>query len=202
MSSCSVINLTHIRLTNAYVPRTQGGFQGRANKLVDACYSFWVGALFPLLAFALAKSHTAGPSASNGPSSDLAADSESDEKTVAQPDWMFKREQLQKYVLMCCQSRYGGLIDKPVGAHAHIYTYIHRHTHHPPSLTRLNPSSLATCMYTHVDYICHLSGSYLPVYMHTNHMSCVLLDRPLQVWSHSPRTPPHDVHVIYIYAYI
>ncbi|VDN14958.1 unnamed protein product [Dibothriocephalus latus] len=28
---------------------TEGGFQGRTNKLVDSCYSFWVGALFPLL---------------------------------------------------------------------------------------------------------------------------------------------------------
>lgn len=27
----------------------EGGFQGRPNKLVDGCYSFWVGGLFPLL---------------------------------------------------------------------------------------------------------------------------------------------------------
>jgi hypothetical protein len=27
----------------------EGGFQGRANKLVDSCYSFWQGAIFPLL---------------------------------------------------------------------------------------------------------------------------------------------------------
>merc|ERR1719486_1510232 len=27
----------------------EGGFQGRTNKLVDSCYSFWQGALFPLL---------------------------------------------------------------------------------------------------------------------------------------------------------
>merc|ERR550525_1560236 len=26
-----------------------GGFQGRTHKLVDACYSFWVGAVFPLM---------------------------------------------------------------------------------------------------------------------------------------------------------
>jgi protein farnesyltransferase subunit beta len=34
----------------------EGGFQGRTNKLVDGCYSFWQGALFPLLHFLLAKS--------------------------------------------------------------------------------------------------------------------------------------------------
>tara|TARA_R110002050_G_scaffold192667_1_gene327597 strand:+ start:669 stop:941 length:273 start_codon:yes stop_codon:yes gene_type:complete len=28
----------------------EGGFQGRTNKLVDGCYSFWQGALFPMLA--------------------------------------------------------------------------------------------------------------------------------------------------------
>lgn len=27
----------------------EGGFSGRANKLADGCYSFWVGALFPIL---------------------------------------------------------------------------------------------------------------------------------------------------------
>jgi prenyltransferase beta subunit len=27
----------------------EGGFAGRTNKLVDGCYSFWVGGVFPLL---------------------------------------------------------------------------------------------------------------------------------------------------------
>ena len=27
----------------------EGGFQGRTNKLVDGCYSFWQGGVFPLL---------------------------------------------------------------------------------------------------------------------------------------------------------
>ena len=29
--------------------RCEGGFQGRTNKLVDGCYSFWQGGMFPLL---------------------------------------------------------------------------------------------------------------------------------------------------------
>ncbi len=29
----------------------EGGFQGRTNKLVDACYSFWQAATFPLIQF-------------------------------------------------------------------------------------------------------------------------------------------------------
>lgn len=27
----------------------EGGFQGRTNKLVDSCYSFWMGGIFPIL---------------------------------------------------------------------------------------------------------------------------------------------------------
>lgn len=34
--------------------RFEGGFQGRTNKLVDGCYSFWQGGVFPLLHLALA----------------------------------------------------------------------------------------------------------------------------------------------------
>jgi protein farnesyltransferase subunit beta len=29
--------------------RYEGGFQGRTNKLVDGCYAFWCGGLFPLI---------------------------------------------------------------------------------------------------------------------------------------------------------
>ena len=29
--------------------RCEGGFQGRTNKLVDGCYSFWQGGIFPIL---------------------------------------------------------------------------------------------------------------------------------------------------------
>lgn len=29
--------------------RFEGGFQGRTNKLVDGCYSFWQGGVFPII---------------------------------------------------------------------------------------------------------------------------------------------------------
>ncbi len=29
--------------------KLEGGFQGRPNKLVDGCYSFWQGGIFPIL---------------------------------------------------------------------------------------------------------------------------------------------------------
>jgi len=67
----------------------EGGFQGRTGKLVDACYSFWQGALFPLI-------HTW-----------IKYESEDDER------WLFRQKSLQQYVLVCCQDKTGGVIDKP-----------------------------------------------------------------------------------------
>lgn len=29
--------------------RYEGGFQGRTNKLVDGCYSYWQGAIIPIV---------------------------------------------------------------------------------------------------------------------------------------------------------
>ena len=74
-----------------YAP--EGGFSGRTNKLVDGCYSHWVGACFPLIEAAL-----------NG-SSDATSVSES----------LFHREGLIRYILCCGQdqTKRGGLRDKP-----------------------------------------------------------------------------------------
>ena len=35
----------------------EGGFQGRTNKLVDACYSFWQAGMFPIIHSILMKEH-------------------------------------------------------------------------------------------------------------------------------------------------
>ncbi|KAL5239718.1 hypothetical protein ACI65C_007128 [Semiaphis heraclei] len=68
----------------------EGGFQGRTNKLVDGCYSFWQAAIFPVISELL-------------------------ESENQRPMWsMYDYRALQEYVLICCQNRYsGGLIDKP-----------------------------------------------------------------------------------------
>lgn len=69
----------------------EGGFQGRTNKLVDGCYSFWVGAIIPFLQVVIAKD----PS-----------------KATTEP--LFNIGALQEYILLCCQKQgSGGLIDKP-----------------------------------------------------------------------------------------
>ena len=76
-----------------YAP--EGGFSGRTNKLVDGCYSHWVGGCWPLLQAA-----RAGSGASR-----TASTSDTDD--------LFSREGLIRYILCCCQSDSGGLRDKP-----------------------------------------------------------------------------------------
>ena len=66
--------------------RMEGGFQGRANKLVDSCYTFWQGASFAILA-------------------------EIAEKRPLEP--MFSPDHAQMYVLLACQVATGGFRDKP-----------------------------------------------------------------------------------------
>jgi protein farnesyltransferase subunit beta len=85
--------------------RREGGFSGRANKLVDGCYSFWVGALFPLLDIAARQRQDAAQQ----PASPAAAAS-----------CGFDHFALQRYVLLCGQSMTGGLRDKP-GKGADLY---------------------------------------------------------------------------------
>jgi len=73
--------------------RLEGGFQGRTNKLVDGCYSFWQGGTFPLIAAILKQGKSAG--------------------SFTFDHWLFNQEALQEYILICCQNSYGGILDKP-----------------------------------------------------------------------------------------
>jgi protein farnesyltransferase subunit beta len=80
----------------------EGGFAGRTNKLVDACYSWWVGGCWALI--------------------------EAGEHLTPQSEPIWNRrnhspppfekansgvEALSKYLLSCCQHPNGGLRDKP-----------------------------------------------------------------------------------------
>lgn len=81
--------------------RLEGGFQGRCNKLVDGCYSFWQAGLLPLLHRAFSKE---GQSA------------------LSEQRWMFEQQALQEYILLCCQNPSGGLLDKPGKARDFYHT--------------------------------------------------------------------------------
>lgn len=65
----------------------EGGFCGRANKLVDSCYTFWVGSIFSII-----------------------DNYEKDGKTNG---FIYNQDDLLKYVIFCCQSEADGLKDKP-----------------------------------------------------------------------------------------
>ena len=63
-----------------------GGVGGRANKLVDGCYSHWIGGCFALVEAAIRHTYSEG---------------------------VWNREALQRYILCCAQGEKGGLRDKP-----------------------------------------------------------------------------------------
>lgn len=84
-----------------YAP--EGGFAGRTNKLVDGCYSHWVGGCWPLVQACL-----------DGPSLQVPGH----EIPIAPSPSvgsLYSREGLIRYILCCCQdrTRRGGLRDKP-----------------------------------------------------------------------------------------
>lgn len=70
----------------------EGGFSGRTNKLVDGCYSQWVGGCWPLIEAALG--------GKDGRGFDF-------------HDRLWSREGLVRYILSCNQAKKGGLRDKP-----------------------------------------------------------------------------------------
>lgn len=77
-----------------YAP--EGGIAGRTNKLVDGCYSHWLGACWPMVQAALQ-----GPSPTDHP------------EGLPQVDDLYSSEGLARYIICCCQAPAGGLRDKP-----------------------------------------------------------------------------------------
>lgn len=85
----------------------EGGFQGRTNKLVDGCYSFWQGACFCLLGPMLMEQWR-----EEGKRRKVEGKGELQEGEYMN-EWMCSSGALQEYILVCCQHSLGGLIDKP-----------------------------------------------------------------------------------------
>ncbi|KAJ7905003.1 terpenoid cyclases/protein prenyltransferase alpha-alpha toroid [Mycena leptocephala] len=97
-------------------PIELGGFKGRTNKLVDGCYSWWVGGSFTLL-----------ESLGITPAAVPAVPAEKQEGQAAKEgDWddiddsLMNRKALQEYILYAGQHPAGGLRDKPP-KHADAY---------------------------------------------------------------------------------
>ncbi|TDZ33894.1 Protein farnesyltransferase subunit beta [Colletotrichum spinosum] len=90
-------------LADYYAP--EGGFSGRTNKLVDGCYSHWVGGCWPLIDVVLKGA------------SELDDDQDGSKSPRGAPHSgsLYSREGLIRYILCCGQdrSKRGGLRDKP-----------------------------------------------------------------------------------------
>uniref|UniRef100_M4BJD9 Protein farnesyltransferase subunit beta n=2 Tax=Hyaloperonospora arabidopsidis (strain Emoy2) TaxID=559515 RepID=M4BJD9_HYAAE len=84
-------------LANRQMP-FEGGYQGRTNKLVDGCYSFWQGAVPALL------------------------DETVRERYGNDVPYQCHQRQLQKYILLCGQEITGGLRDKPGKPRDHYHS--------------------------------------------------------------------------------
>ncbi len=119
----------------------EGGFQGRSDKLVDGCYSFWMGGTFAVVRQALLSTasgvlprvvfllplvfivgyRTRDMNGRSAPWNELAlalivllcVGRTEAVPPVSIGDWNFDRERLSSYVLRCCQDLRGGLLDKP-----------------------------------------------------------------------------------------
>jgi protein farnesyltransferase subunit beta len=99
--------------------KLEGGFQGRTNKLVDACYSFWQGGAAAIIRLIelelLGETHVECKA-----SEPLVLKIEAIEigPSIVEPtdqsgDQIFNQYALQKYILHCAQQVDGGLRDKP-----------------------------------------------------------------------------------------
>ncbi|KAF8170751.1 terpenoid cyclases protein prenyltransferase [Mycena galopus ATCC 62051] len=87
-------------------PVELGGFKGRTNKLVDGCYSWWVGGAFALLeSIGINPAAVPATPAAKGPT---VTDEWSDID-----DSLMNRKALQEYILFAGQHPAGGLRDKP-----------------------------------------------------------------------------------------
>ncbi|KAJ7207994.1 terpenoid cyclases/Protein prenyltransferase [Mycena pura] len=85
-----------------------GGFKGRTNKLVDGCYSWWVGGSFGLLE-SLGINHAVLGAASSEKHTQAGTESAWDDVD----DSLLNRKALQEYILYAGQHPAGGLRDKP-----------------------------------------------------------------------------------------
>lgn len=95
------------------LPIEGGGFRGRTNKLVDGCYSWWIGGLEPLLLELLGKGNEEGETEKSS-----FVTEESDNENG--PTVLFDKTSLQRFTLVSSQVASGGLRDKP-GKPADLY---------------------------------------------------------------------------------
>merc|ERR1712238_539250 len=95
----------------------EGGFSGRSNKLVDGCYTFWMGGAIAILDMLEDEIRL------NDRRS--VADSNDDDNSATRKNMSYSSydiNALRSYVLCCCQDPKGGLRDKPTKARDFYHT--------------------------------------------------------------------------------
>ncbi|PCH39083.1 terpenoid cyclases/Protein prenyltransferase [Wolfiporia cocos MD-104 SS10] len=116
-----------------------GGFKGRTNKLVDGCYSWWVGGCFGLVEGLM------GPASAAGTESEGKHELHADEDGWDDvDDALLNREALQEYILYAGQHPAGGLRDKPPK-----YVMCFDSRHRIPDMSGLLPSLATLSMVDH-----------------------------------------------------
>ncbi|KAI5809061.1 terpenoid cyclases/protein prenyltransferase alpha-alpha toroid [Peziza echinospora] len=90
-----------------YAP--EGGFSGRTNKLVDGCYSTWVGGCWALVEAALNGPQEVEEDEGDGVGRRSVPAGQGTDLVGS----LWSRDGLVKYILGCCQDSRGGLRDKP-----------------------------------------------------------------------------------------
>ncbi|CAE7103902.1 unnamed protein product [Rhizoctonia solani] len=95
------------------LPIEGGGFRGRSNKLVDGCYSWWIGGLEPLLLDLLG---LGSEEAETEVPSHVTEETDSENGPIT----LFDKTSLQRFTLVSSQVSTGGLRDKP-GKSADLY---------------------------------------------------------------------------------
>ncbi|KAK1440866.1 hypothetical protein QVD17_06698 [Tagetes erecta] len=112
----------------------EGGFQGRTNKLVDGCYSFWQGGAAVLIQRLHANTDSTSSELSDDEDSpdDEEGEHSDNEESSSTPitfirrhtktEPLFQSQALQKYILLCSQVLEGGFRDKPGKPRDHYHT--------------------------------------------------------------------------------
>lgn len=87
---CNIDSLTYW-LVNKQM-KFEGGFQGRTNKLVDACYSFWQAGMFPIIHSVLMKGmHKTNESVRDVIKINLFYPEQNDNYLMESENWLFDR---------------------------------------------------------------------------------------------------------------
>eukprot|EP00299_Pterocystis_sp_00344_P007443 c2415_g1_i1.p1 GENE.c2415_g1_i1~~c2415_g1_i1.p1 ORF type:complete len:161 (+),score=24.97 c2415_g1_i1:258-740(+) len=90
----------------------EGGFQGRTNKLVDGCYSWWQAGMFPILHAHAMKSSGTVMSKIEAMTNSWLRNTDNHPTTASQ--WLYDVNALQRYLLFAAQpEKGGGMCDKP-----------------------------------------------------------------------------------------